>query len=312
MKKLSAIFCTFLIALLATFCLVACVGGNSGSASSGEETDENYVDVFMFMGQSNMGGRGTASESIVCGAGHGFEFKAVTDPTALYPLEEPFGALENNEGISDMSGRDPKKTGGLVSAFCEAYYQETGIPVVGVSASQGGTNSTEWQPGNGLLEEAQRRLQLCLDYMCSQDEYVVRHIEMVWLQGESDAGAQVPYETYSANMQNVVNGMKAIGVEHCFLIQIGDYMESVREDYFERYRVFQTLQAEMCENLEDFTLVSIKLSGMPESMMHLNNHFRQPAYNIVGNDAGKNTAYYMQTGNAPVCAPYVNGETPSV
>ena len=276
-----------------------------------EEDQHNYVDVIIFMGQSNMAGRGDASLAVPCGEGHAYEFKAVTDPTKLYPLVEPFGQLENNVGLSDISGKEYKKTGGPVSAFCEAYYQATKTPVVAVSASQGGTNSSEWQPGYALLGEAKNRLELCLNYMYSQDEFEVRNVFMVWLQGEGDAGNGMQYEEYNANMRNIVDEMKTVGVQHCYVISIGTYMKSLNPTRYDLYIAFGEMQAEMCANNNDMTHVSRKLAGMPESMMHLNNHYLQEAYNIMGNDAGKNTAYHVLTGKAPVCEPYVEGETVS-
>ena len=58
-------------------------------------------DLFLFAGQSNMAGRGIACTQFPEGApdlisGAGAEFRAISDPTRLYPIEEPFGALENN------------------------------------------------------------------------------------------------------------------------------------------------------------------------------------------------------------------------
>src|SRR5699024_2888176 len=102
------------------------------------------VDLTIFMGQSNMAGRGTSSEAPTVPSGHGYEFRSVTDPTRLYPIVEPFGFSENVEGgINDGT----KKTGSLVSAFANAYYELTKTPIVGVSASEGGTRTTVWAPG---------------------------------------------------------------------------------------------------------------------------------------------------------------------
>ena len=305
MKKKKIFLCVLLAAIFA-FSLGGCSAEGSDSST---QTKENYADVVVFMGQSNMAGRGSAEDSVRCGEGHGFEFRAVTDPTKLYPMSEPFGENENNDRLIDITGTRNKKTGSLVSAFCEAYYTRTGVPIIGVSASQGGTNSYEWQPGNGLVEEAKSRLELCINYMYSQDEYEVRNIFMVWLQGESDAGNGVGYDEYNANMRNIVNTMKSAGVQHCYLIAIGTYMESISPEKHDKYLRFGELQATMCENNDDMTLVSRKLAGMPESMMHLNNHYIQAAYNIVGNDAGRNTAEHVLTGKAPECQPYVEGES---
>ena len=54
------------------------------------------VDLAVFMGQSNMAGRGTAADSPRLRDGMGYEFRAVTAPDRLFALEEPFGKDENN------------------------------------------------------------------------------------------------------------------------------------------------------------------------------------------------------------------------
>ncbi len=54
------------------------------------------VDLIMFMGQSNMAGRGRAQEAPAVRPGTGYEFRAVTSPDRLYPLTEPFGKDEDD------------------------------------------------------------------------------------------------------------------------------------------------------------------------------------------------------------------------
>ena len=54
------------------------------------------VDLLFFMGQSNMAGRGEAALAPVVAPGMGYEYRAVTDPDTLHPLEEPFGVNEND------------------------------------------------------------------------------------------------------------------------------------------------------------------------------------------------------------------------
>ena len=272
--------------------------------SSASENTGNEVDVFVFMGQSNMAGRGDKEKATVCQKGHGYEFRAVTDPTRLYDIEEPFGVNENNDHINDGT----KKSGSLVSAFCEAYYAVRGVPIIGISASQGGTSSDQWQPGKGKVDEAASRLSDCLNYLYSLDDISIAHIEMVWLQGENDAGNAVPYETYKSNLQNIVDVMKDAGVEHCFTIQIGPYMASESQEKHDLYTIFHANQVKMAAEMDDVDLCSIKLSGMPESMMHDKNHFYQEAYNIVGNDAGHNVATYLEEGEMPELIPLLEEE----
>ncbi len=66
----------------------------------------NTVDMFLFMGQSNMAGRGIVTSEHSQGApdltvGAGYEYRAVSNPGRLYPIQEPFGCLENREGGID-------------------------------------------------------------------------------------------------------------------------------------------------------------------------------------------------------------------
>ena len=77
------------------------------------------VDLVIFMGQSNMSGRGVAAEAPRVPRKYGYEFKAISDPTKLYPIVEPFGENENNAcGITEIG----MKTGSLVQAYKGGLY----------------------------------------------------------------------------------------------------------------------------------------------------------------------------------------------
>ena len=108
------------------------------------------VDLMIFAGQSNMAGNGDASQAPDVPTGHGYEFRAVTDPTRLYPVEEPFGIEENREGgIYDIwaDSGTRRKRGDLVPAFMNSYFETAGVAAVGVSASEGATTIDQWLPG---------------------------------------------------------------------------------------------------------------------------------------------------------------------
>ena len=57
------------------------------------------------------------------------------------------------------------KTGSMVTAFINAYFEETHTPVIGVSASKGGSAIREWQPGSPFLEDALLRLRTAEKYL---------------------------------------------------------------------------------------------------------------------------------------------------
>ena len=266
----------------ACFAVLSCgVAGCTQGSDNPPPEEKDYADVFIFMGQSNMAGRGDASEAIPCGEGHAYEFRAVSgndEDGWLYPLAEPFGAMENNQALSDGNNGDGKKSGGMTSAFCEAYYQSTGVKVIGVSASVGGTAISSWLPGTDYFEEAKRRLDACIEYAEGEGGMSVRHINMVWCQGESDAGNQ----QYTEQLKSILEGLRSSFVECCFIITPSEYDSPYAT-------VLADSQIALCEEDDDFVLASIKFRNVPENLRD-DPHFYQGVYNVAGWDAGTHAA----------------------
>lgn len=136
------------------------------------------VDLIIFMGQSNMAGRGVSNETWPAKAptiidGAAWEFRAVSDPTKLYPVAEPFGYNENRSGISETN-----KTGSMVTAFCNSYYTKCKVPIIAISASKGGTTTEQWQPSGNLLPEAVLRFNQAHSFLISNG-YTIAHKYMV-------------------------------------------------------------------------------------------------------------------------------------
>ena len=180
-------------------------GGEQGGETVREDLGES-VDLVLFIGQSNMAGRGVASEATVVGEGHGFEFRAISDPTKLYPIEEPFGVNENNP---ESGVNENKKTGSMVSAICESYYQTTGTPIVAVSCSQGGTGINFWDTNRPAYEDACERMLAAKEYLYGDDDYKLRNTFVVWLQGEHDGGNGVTAQRYTKTLANIFDAFKA-------------------------------------------------------------------------------------------------------
>lgn len=296
--------------LLAIFCALPLVFGVAACNDENEpQDDKNYADVFIFMGQSNMAGRGEAADAIPCEEAHGYEFRAVTGNDAdgwLYPVVEPFGKAENNDALQDGTGGDGKKSGGVVSSFCEAYYQETGVPVIAVSASVGNTSITQWVPGSDYFTEALRRLNACLFYLDVYSDFIVRNINMVWCQGCNDATKSTNGELdYPATLKTIVEAMQTEGfIDTCFLIPLSEYDNNKESSTKVQ---LANIQIELCENDDDFVLASLKFRNVPPEMRD-DPHFHQGIYNVTGWDAGKNVAKFIKTGVAAECEPYISGE----
>ena len=126
------------------------------------------VDLLFFMGQSNMAGRGDAALAPVVAPGMGYEYRVVTDPDTLHPLEEPFGVNENDPAGVYEPGM---KTGAMVSSFVNAWTAQTGVPVVGVSCAKGGSAIAKWLPGTPYYQDAVRRARKARTFLADKRLY---------------------------------------------------------------------------------------------------------------------------------------------
>ncbi|WP_099467262.1 sialate O-acetylesterase [Konateibacter massiliensis] len=243
------------------------------------------IDLVLFMGQSNMAGRGNAQEAPAVPSGYGYEFRAVSDSSMLYDITEPFGVNENKiNGIDEPH----MKTGSLVSAFVNAYYEATSIPIVGVSASKGGSSINEWQPGGNYLTDAIERLNAAKEFLL-QNNYQIRKTFMVWCQGETDGDNAMPEAEYKTKLKAMLDTMLQTHVEICFLIRIGNH-----RDDSQKYVPIQNAQTDFCNSYKKAVLVSTKFDTMAAlHMMKDPFHYKQDAYNTVGQEAGENTASYL-------------------
>ena len=253
--------------------------------------DKKKVDLVMFMGQSNMAGRGSASESVIVTEGHGYEFRAISDPTKLYPVVEPFGVNENNptSGVSEKS-----KTGSLVSAFIEGHYKYRQVPIVGVSCSVGGTATSFWAPNKNPLNDAIARHDSAKVWL-EKNGYTIEHDYIVWLQGEADGKNGVNSEQYASNLTAIIEEMIAkTGIEFCAIIRVGHCKTDLT-----RNRDIIYSQTNLCKTYDKAVMISTMLAGCLGDQMKDASHYTQSTYNTVGLDAGKHAAYYINTGTQP-------------
>ena len=250
------------------------------------------VDVFLFAGQSNMAGRGISCERFPETApavlpGAGWEYRAISSPGRLFPITEPFGIHENNpNGIHESL-----KTGSMVSAFVNAYYVGTHVPVVGVSASKGGSVMAEWQPGTAYLTDALNRLAAAKNFLTKNDDQI-RHTFVLWCQGESDGDAGTKKDAYIRGFDRMLNAMLLAGVERLFLVRIG---HCNAEGSLNRYVPMMEWQEEIARTNGHVTLVSRAFSSMRErGLMKDAFHYYQAAYNEAGTEAGRNAAAWVR------------------
>lgn len=172
-------------------------------------------DLILFAGQSNMAGRGIVTDkwpqkAPVLVKGAGYEYRAITAPDRLCPIEEPFGADENNpDGIFEPG----MKTGSMVTAFVNEYYKLTHIPVLAVSASKGGSSISEWQGNNDFLSDAIARYRKATEY-AQKNHIEIRHKYVLWCQGETDGDRATDIEAYGKLFINMFSQLQGAGIEN--------------------------------------------------------------------------------------------------
>lgn len=258
--------------------------------------DKRKMELLIFMGQSNMAGRGITCERFPQGApelipGAGWEYRAITAPDRLYPIAEPFGEKENlGGGIHD----GVLKTGSMVTSLVNSYYQHNGnVPVLAVSAAKGGSAAREWQVDapERYVQDAVNRLKMCREYAAAHDIEII-HSYMVWCQGETDADWKTPKEDYFRMIRALFDIMRENGIEKIFTVSIGKFNDP--ED-MDRYEDMILWQKEFAEIHPDVVMVDDSFVGMRErGLMKDEYHYYQQAYNEAGEAAGKAMAEVLR------------------
>lgn len=246
----------------------------------------NEVDLIIFAGQSNMTGAGGDTPNVSLTDGAGYECKTITSPLELTPIVEPFGKKQDNSVMNDA----PYRYGTLVTAFVNSYYEQTGVPVVGVSATAVGTNSSRWD--NIYSSEVARRANIAKQTL-DKKGIKVRNCYLVFYQGEADAMEGFTAIQYTNNVTSFFKKVKSkAGVRKCFLIRIG-YLQS-NPELFEEIAQAQT---ELCAKKKDFVLVSIKAAALSEKYYRPDGlHLNQKGLDVVGAEAGEYAGGYVVTG----------------
>ncbi|MCR5421209.1 MAG: sialate O-acetylesterase [Lachnospiraceae bacterium] len=245
------------------------------------------VDVIIFAGQSNMSGNGgNALLSPVVPPGQGYEYRPATAPNSLFPVIEPFGRYEGGY-ISDVPSY---QNGTLVSSFMNAYFAKTGVPVVGVPATHGGTDSSYWV-SDATKADLLSRFIKTKAYLASNN-FTVRRKFLVFLQGESDAVKGISQTEYKNNLISAFQPLFANGLEQVFIITPGYAVDGIYS-----YDDVVNAQKDLCNSNNLFTLASDMLHS-PAMNAYLNDavHYNQAGLNLVGANAGTNAAAFANGG----------------
>lgn len=266
------------------------------------EDNENSkdVDLIFFMGQSNMSGAaGDASLAPYVPEKAGMEFRAVSDPTTLYPITEPFGINENRVGgLNEYPGA---KKGSLVSAFINEYYKETGRKVIAVSMSMGATDMDTWM-SPGVTSDIKQRLDTTLSYL-RNNGYNIGHMYALWLHGESDAIKGTDPGVYRTDLDNVMRPLFIGGVRKVFIIVPGRTI-----DYRDIFLDIVNIQKQICADSDYYAIATTVLSKISAEYMKDQYHYNQHVLNLVGIESAKSVAYYTEHNVEKIVYDYREGK----
>ncbi|MCR5417724.1 MAG: Ig-like domain-containing protein [Lachnospiraceae bacterium] len=247
------------------------------------------VDIIVFAGQSNMAGAGgDYIAAPIPTKGTAYEYNlAQGDDRKLLPMQEPFGNGVNRARM--VNGKYMSGNGTLCSSFAKAYYKYTKVPIVGIPAAWGGTTTKHWLK-EGMLTQTCKRLKNAKKYL-KKNGIKVRHIYVLWYQGESDAMYKVSGDTYIKNMKKIWKKLKKQGAEKMFVIKIADQLGVPGES-----NTIKSAQKKLCKKNKDFILATNAASNMSNKLNYYADvvHLNQKALNKVGEKAGNTAGKYAK------------------
>ena len=251
-------------------------------------TVRETVDIIIFCGQSNMTGVGNASQAPKLTHGAGYAYNYVTKRKAFSPLKEPFGYGQDDSYF--FNGENAK--GSMVSAFVNAYYEQTKTPVIAVPGAYAGSGSVSWRDSRykGIIKRINATVKLV-----KKNKMKVGHVYMVWMQGENDAFAYMSAKQHKSNLASIVkNVKKKTPLEKCMIISIANYKRD--EIIGQNFKIIQNAQKSLCKSNKNFVMISTKATGLSDKYFQADGlHLTQEGLNLVGKSAGKNAGKYAKS-----------------
>lgn len=256
---------------------------------------KDTVDILVFAGQSNMTGYGKASDAPKVKNGAGYAFNYITNRKKFETLKEPFGYRQDD----DYFPNGDYSRGSLVSSFVNAYYAQTKTPVIAVPASCAGSGSVSWKDFRykGIIQRTNAAVSLA-----KKKKLRIRHVYLIWMQGENDAYAYMSGKQHTRNLQSMLTKIKKkTRIERCMIIGIPAFYGDTNPTSDDKnvkanYKTIQKAQKSLCNSSKNFIMISTKATRFSKSYLQSDGvHLTQKALNIVGTEAGKNAGKYAKS-----------------
>lgn len=249
-------------------------------------TVHDTMDIIVFAGQSNMTNVGRATQAPKVTSGTAYE--AIPKKSKISPLTEPFG-------VGQFKTNAKKSTQGatLASAFANAYYKQTGTPILAMNTAKGGTSIGEWSDSyyKNIVKDVKS-----MEKLLKKKGLKKGHVYVVFYQGENDAMNSIVSYNYRSHMELFMKNLQAnCDVARCFVIRISNDIRNT-----DSYDTIAAVQTKLCMEDSRFVMVSTIGSGFTSSYYQSDGiHLNQKGLNKVGTQAGKMAGKYVMTGIEP-------------
>lgn len=257
------------------------------------------ADILIFTGQSNMNGQ--TDEYRECSAiKNAFEYHLLTD--SLRPLKDACGEnlrLDYTRGVpfdrNDGNGWRAAHVLGqaigssLLPAFCKSYTERTSRTVVAVHAAKGAAAIADFAEGGSLYKAILKKARGARNR--EEAELGVKHVYMIWLQGESDALLDTGEAEYLRQLKAFIDACKReLGIERFGMIKVGRYTNDKRDDAIMRAQEAACAEGALCLML---THAAPELTACAACMHPMvPGHFSTLGLDTLGEIAGNAMANY--------------------
>jgi Carbohydrate esterase, sialic acid-specific acetylesterase len=305
LKFLKAFSVYLIFFLLLTGCSLEKTKSIEIVESSNEVVDKNddaeTVDLVLFIGQSNMSGRGSSEKSIKVPQGVAYEYKSETDE--IIHLKDPVGESEPNKAES----------GSLIPSLLLSLYGnlEEKRSTIAIVSAKGGSSVSDWQRGEYLYNLAVNKLNEAITHINSRPDLKIGKVYYVWLQGERDAILSTTKEEYINKYKQLHSDLlNDINANEGFMIRTGyDYRDDSDTKMNEK---IISAQNSLTNKISDLIMISKLASTFTVENGLVSEdgvHYTQKGLNILGKDAGENLAEYFNIGTSPELIESVQGES---
>ena len=180
----------------------------------------------------------------------------------------------------------------MVTAFVNAYYQKTKTPVIAVPASAVGTGSVSW--ADFRYKSVVTRVNAAKK-LAQKKGLTVRHMYLIWMQGENDAFAGMSAKQHTSNLKSMYQKIKKkTKMEQCFIIGLPKYYND--PEIANGYTRIRNAQTRLCKSSSSFTMGSAKAATLSAAYLQGDGlHLTQKALNLIGTDAGRNVGNYANS-----------------